>query len=143
MASQTQNGRWVIRQIKVMGKARKWGWLKTMRVARMALMTAYVETNLQNYANANVRGSMALPHDNVGYDHDSVGIMQQRVGYDGSGSGGWGSLKHCQSVAGATESWCRRLIDKGLDNTGPGAWRMGAACQSVQVSAFPDRYAQQ
>lgn len=55
--------------------------------ALIGLMTALVESNLQNYANSQIpeslqnQGWQALPAPRpIGNDHDSVGIMQQRVG---------------------------------------------------------------
>ena len=44
----------------------------------IALTVPYVESGWKMYANANVPASMALPHDAVGFDHDSVGLFQQR-----------------------------------------------------------------
>src|SRR4051794_34178526 len=62
----------------------------------IAVAVALVETRLKNYANDNRaypavrRISMALPHDAVGHDHDSVGLFQQRPI---EGDGGWGTVK--------------------------------------------------
>ena len=44
----------------------------------IALTVPPVESGWKMYANANVPASMALPHDAVGFDHDSVGLFQQR-----------------------------------------------------------------
>lgn len=125
--------------------------------ALIGLMTALTESSLQNYANdgsyvdedENYSGtqlkaiSEALPHDAVGNDHDSVGIMQQRV------TGGWAQMgggydnlnnpeviKRLMTPAFAAEAFFKVLI-------GVPSWGTidpGVAAQTVQVSAYPTRY---
>lgn len=100
------------------------GWL-------VALATASQESHLRNLANTNVAESMALPHDGVGGDHDSVGIMQQRP------SQGWGTPKQLLDPAYAAGKFYDHLLAV------PG-WQslpVTVAAQTVQRSAFPDAYA--
>ena len=100
-----------------------------MRAADIALATCLVESELKVYANSNVPGSLLLPHDDVGHDHQSVGMFQQQVP-------GWGSVSDCQSVDASTRKFLHRLFE--LDWHGRSN---GELAQAVQVSAFPDRYA--
>ena len=64
----------------------------------VALATAMQESGLKMYANDNrqyplvVEHSMALPHQAVGHDHDSVGLFQQRP-LPPEGQGGWGTVR--------------------------------------------------
>jgi hypothetical protein len=44
----------------------------------VAISTALQESNLRNLANPGVPGSVNHPNEGVGYDHDSVGLFQQR-----------------------------------------------------------------
>ena len=137
------------------------GIAKTLNIgqqgALIGLMTALTESSLQNYANDGTYKdededysgtrlseiSQSLPHDTVGNDHDSVGIMQQRV------TGGWAQMggsydnlnnpeviKRLMTPAFAAEAFYKVLI--GVDNWG--TMDPGVAAQTVQVSAFPDRY---
>lgn len=125
--------------------------------ALIGLMTSLTESNLKNYANdgsyvdedENYSGtrlgeiSQSLPHDAVGNDHDSVGIMQQRV------TGSWAQMgasydnlnnteviKRLMTPAFAAEAFYKVLL--AVPN-----WQSmdpGVAAQTVQRSAFPDRY---
>jgi hypothetical protein len=99
------------------------------RAADIALAVCLVESSLLVYANPNVHGSMALPHDAVGHDHHSVGLFQQQVP-------GWGTVAGCQGVASSATKFLEKLF--GLDWTGR---TNGHLAQLVQVSAYPDRYA--
>jgi hypothetical protein len=118
------------------------------RAALIVMETALVESNLTIYANANVPGSMSLPHEAVGYDHRSVGIMQQQ-------SPSWGTPADCMNPTLST----RKFLDGAGNNPGllhlpryrftfvgrgdaVNWWNMstGQAAQAVQVSAFPSRY---
>lgn len=108
------------------------------RLMVICIMTVRVESNGHMYANSNVKMSLDLPHDAVGADHFSVGLFQQQVNPDGT-SKGWGTVQHCMSVEGSTDSFLNRLDELGLATwSGP---PLGERCQAVQVSAFPDRYA--
>ena len=100
------------------------------RAADIALAVALVESGLKVYANPNVPGSMSLPHEAVGHDHRSVGLFQQQVP-------GWGTVQDCQSVDTSTVKFLHRLFQ--LDWTHR---TNGQLAQHVQVSAFPDRYAE-
>ncbi len=64
------------------------GIAKTYKLGRqgalIGLMVGLAESSLQNYANSNVPVSLSIPHDEIGSDHDSVGIFQQRPSTDWS-----------------------------------------------------------
>ena len=105
----------------------------------IALMTALQESSLKMYANSTIPESLNFPHQAVGSDHDSLGLMQQRAG--------WGSVKERMDAAynakaffggptGPNDGSPRGLLDI------PGWKQMppGQAAQKVQVSAFPDAY---
>ena len=96
----------------------------------IALATALVESGLKMYANPADPQSLDYPHDAVGYDHDSVGLFQQR------NNGAWGTLADRMDPARSAGMFYDRLDDQDY-NTGD----MGAHAQRVQGSAFPDRYA--
>lgn len=100
------------------------------RAADIALGVCLVESNLLVYANRSVPGSIQLPHDAVGHDHASVGLFQQQVP-------GWGSVTRCQAPLSSTLHFYRRLFELSWD-----ARSNGRLAQLVQVSAYPDRYAQ-
>lgn len=141
--------------------------------ALIGLMTAVTESGLKNYANETIPESkqnpswlaLAEPRP-LGFDHDSVGIMQQRVstGWSTFGNYTYGANPEkdrqitwqlmnpayaAQAFFGTPNNM--RLPDnlenpgalrKGLINL-PGDWRTmdpGAAAQAVQISAFPDAY---
>jgi hypothetical protein len=89
--------------------------------------TALVETNMRNLANPKVPSSLLYPHDGLGTDHDSVGIMQQRPG--------WGSVRERMNVAISA----RKFLAKAMAKQG-GYSTAGRLAQAVQVSAFPDKY---
>jgi hypothetical protein len=95
----------------------------------VATATAMAESHLQVLANAGVPESLALPHEGVGVDHDSVGLFQQRAS--------WGPVGVRMDPRGAARLFFQRLIAvpgwEGLPLT--------VAAQRVQASAFPDAYA--
>lgn len=117
----------------------------TPRGIKIALSVALVESNLTMYANSNDPPSLALPHDAVGSDHMSSGLFQQQTS--------WGTLAdrmnptasatifftvdHGGGVRGLTK--IRRpngdLYDYNDESHTPGFY-----AQTVQGSAFPDRY---
>lgn len=138
------------------------------RGALIGIMTSLVETNLKNYANDGTwteqngsqpykntglgEISMSLPHDAVGSDHDSVGLMQQRA-VDGN----WGPVDPDENLAenikwlmtpaysamaffsmpqGKKDTKAMVNVDN-WENRPP-----GEVSQAVQGSAFPDRYAE-
>jgi len=109
----------------------------------VALMAALTESTLRLLANTNAYPeSASYPHDGVGSDHDSLGLFQMRP------SSGWGTVAEVMDpeyqaraffggVSGPNAGSPRGL----LDVTG---WQMlepGAAAQAVEISAYPDRYA--
>ncbi len=134
--------------------------------ALIGLMTALAESNLRNYANSGVPISQQNPDwlalsepRPLGNDHDSVGIMQQRVGSGWStyGSGTtqdivwqlmtpayaaqafFGTPKGAQLPASLKNP---SALKKGLQNLSSDWTTMdpGAAAQAVQISQFPDAY---
>lgn len=109
----------------------------------VALMVGLVESNLKNLASEAVPESKKYPNDGVAAgDADSVGIMQQRK-Y-------WGNVKDRMDVTYATQMFFggpKKPMTNGprglLDIPGYANYTdLGQLAQKVQVSAFPDRYAQ-
>jgi hypothetical protein len=99
----------------------------------VAIATALQESRLLNLANWGVAESLNLAHDGVGGDHDSVGLFQQRP------SAGWGTVAEPMDPATAARKFYLALAQVA-------GWQelsVAAAAQAVQVSAFPDAYAQQ
>lgn len=108
----------------------------------IALMAALTESTLRQLANASAYPESAgYPNDGDGGDHDSLGLFQMRP------QSGWGSVEQLmdpryQAAAfyggpdGPNGGSPRGLLDV------PGWQQMdkGEAAQSVEVSAFPDRY---
>jgi hypothetical protein len=89
------------------------------RAAVIAITTAITESSLHNYTDA--------------VDHDSLGLFQQRP------SQGWGTPAQLTDPVYATNAFLNAMIRKYPGN----AWMsgdIGAICQAVQVSAFPDAY---
>lgn len=64
-------------------------------------------------------------------DADSLGVFQQRP------SQGWGSEKEVQDPEYATNAFLDQAIPNAKNNSG---WSAGEVAQSVQRSAYPDRY---
>ncbi|WP_233604136.1 peptidase M23 [Micromonospora sp. HM5-17] len=107
-----------------------------MRVPHRALViavaTAMQESNLYNYASGVLPESQNYPHQAIGWDHDSVGLFQQRP------STGWGPVRDLMSPRFATRQFLTALQKI------PG-WQdlpLTVAAQAVQVSAYPGLYAQ-
>jgi hypothetical protein len=97
----------------------------------IAVATSMQETNLRNLANTGVPASLHKANDGVGYDHDSVGLFQQRP------ASGWGSPDELMDPATSARKFYQALQDV------PG-WQhlpLTVAAQEVQGSAFPDAYA--
>lgn len=103
----------------------------TDRGIKIALATALVESEMKMYANPADPASMQMPHDAVGYDHDSVGLFQQR------NNGAWGTTADRMDPAKSAGMFYDQLVQADY-NTGDA----GAHAQRVQRSAFPGRYAQ-
>jgi hypothetical protein len=102
------------------------------RAAVVAVATSMQETNLRNLANPNVPSSLDRPNDGSGYDHDSVGLFQQRP------ASGWGSANQLMDPATSAHKFYQALENvPGWENM-----PVTVAAQTVQGSAFPDAYAQ-
>ncbi|MRG58797.1 peptidoglycan DD-metalloendopeptidase family protein [Agromyces sp. CFH 90414] len=109
----------------------------------IALMAALTESSLRMLANPTAYPESAdFPNDGSGSDHDSLGLFQMRP------AAGWGTVAELMDP-----KYQARAFFGGP--TGPNAgsprglldiagWQQvdrGAAAQAVEVSAFPDRYA--
>ena len=109
----------------------------------IALMAALTESTLRMLSNTNAYPQSAnYPNDGNGGDHDSLGLFQMRP------STGWGTVANLMDVEYQAEAFYggpsgpnhgspRGLLD--IPN-----WKLlpkGAAAQAVEVSAYPDRYA--
>ncbi|MBG6135367.1 hypothetical protein [Longispora fulva] len=94
-----------------------------------AVMCSLQETRLLNLASGVLPDSLALPNQGVGWDHDSVGLFQQRPN--------WGTVPELLNPEYAATAFYKVLV------TIPNWWAMPLtyAIQSVQVSAFPEAYA--
>jgi hypothetical protein len=95
----------------------------------VALATAMQESKLLNLANSTVAESMEIAHDGVGSDHDSVGVFQQRAG--------WGSVRERMTPTYAAGKFYEKLVTIAGWEEMP----VTAAAQAVQVSGFPEAYA--
>lgn len=109
-------------QVGVQEKVPPRGWT-------VAVATAMQESTLRNLANSTVPESLALPHEGVGADHDSVGLFQQRPG--------WGTVAQRMTPTYAAGKFFAALVK--VD--GWEGMPLARAAQAVQVSAFPDAYA--
>ncbi|WP_020496862.1 hypothetical protein [Sciscionella marina] len=88
------------------------------RVMLSTFETAWVESHVNN-----------LPCG----DADSLGVFQQRP------SAGWGTPEQVQDPVYATNAYLDQAITNAANNPG---WSAGQVAQSVQRSAYPDRYDQ-
>ncbi|MEU7857617.1 tachylectin-related carbohydrate-binding protein [Nonomuraea sp. NPDC049141] len=87
------------------------------RAAVIAVTTTIVETSIQNISEE--------------VDHDSLGLFQQRAT--------WGSKSQRLDPTWATNAFLNKMLREYPNNN----WRtapIGDVCQSVQGSAYPDRY---
>ncbi|MGW5580763.1 hypothetical protein [Micromonospora chokoriensis] len=102
------------------------------RALVVALSTAMQESNLYNLASDVLPESFDYPNQGSGSDHDSVGLFQQRP------SSGWGTVAELMRPSYAARAFYTAL------NEVPGWQDMSVtyAAQSVQISAYPDAYAQ-
>lgn len=100
--------------------------------AIIGVATTLVEAGspLKMWANNAVPESLSFRHDAVGSDNDSIGLFQQR-------QAGWGTVEDRMTPFKSAGMFFDRLKQFDWENMDP-----GAAAQKVQVSAFPDRYAQ-
>lgn len=104
----------------------------TAREARMALMTAWVESSFRNLANAAVADSLNYPHDGVGSNYDSIGVFQQRAS--------WGTPAELMNVSIATQKFLAKLTQVEGPAQSANKNSDGVLIQTVQVSQYPDRY---
>ncbi|MEE6259122.1 hypothetical protein [Plantactinospora sonchi] len=120
---QMDNARAIVRTGRDMGMPR--------RALVIGVATAMQESNLLNRASEVVPESKRYPHQGTGWDHDSVGLFQQRS------SSGWGPVNRLMDPAYATARFFEAL------RRVPGWQRMRLteAAQAVQVSAYPEHYA--
>ncbi|WP_328425768.1 peptidase M23 [Micromonospora sp. NBC_00389] len=121
---QMENAEAIVRTGRKMGVAR--------RGLVIAVATAMQESNLYNVASGVLPESQDYPHQGVGWDHDSVGLFQQRS------SSGWGPVSGLMDPEFATRQFLTALEQV------PG-WqqmRLTDAAQAVQVSAYPEHYQQ-
>ncbi|MEK8106775.1 peptidase M23 [Micromonospora sp. M12] len=121
---QMENAEAIVRTGRKMGVPR--------RGLVIAVATAMQESNLYNVASGVLPESQDHPHQGVGWDHDSVGLFQQRS------SSGWGPVDRLMDPEFATRQFLSALEQV------PGWERMRLtdAAQAVQVSAYPEYYQQ-
>ncbi|MEU7610127.1 peptidase M23 [Micromonospora sp. NPDC049204] len=121
---QMENAEAIVRAGRKMGVPR--------RGLVIAVATAMQESNLYNVASGVLPESQDYPHQGVGWDHDSVGLFQQRS------SSGWGPVGRLMDPEFATRQFLSALEQV------PGWERMRLtdAAQAVQVSAYPEFYQQ-
>ncbi|WP_425426846.1 hypothetical protein [Asanoa hainanensis] len=98
----------------------------------VAIATSMQESRLLNLANTGLPESLNYPNEGTGYDHDSVGLFQQRT------STGWGTVQELMTPSISASKFFAALEQVyGWQNMS-----IAGAAQAVQVSAFPDAYAQ-
>ncbi|MFI7488885.1 peptidase M23 [Micromonospora echinaurantiaca] len=121
--AQMENAEAIVRTGREMGVPR--------RALVIAVATAMQESNLYNYASGVLPESQNYPHQAIGWDHDSVGLFQQRP------SSGWGPVRRLMEPEFATRQFLSALEQV------PGWQRMRLtdAAQAVQISAYPEHYA--
>lgn len=109
----------------------------------IAIMVGLQESGLRMLANSSVPASLDFAHDGIGSDHDSVGSAQQRP------SAGWGTVGElmnpvydAQAFFGGTGGPNHGSPRGLLDVPGWESMTKGEAAQAVQVSGFPEFYAQ-
>ncbi|MEV6527114.1 M23 family metallopeptidase [Longispora sp. NPDC051575] len=106
------------------------------KAAVIAISTALQETGLKNMANSSVPESLAIPHEGVGADHDSVGLFQQRP-LPPAGAGSWGTVLELMTPTVSASKFYNKMVTVSGWQTLP----VSQVAQAVQVSAFPDAYA--
>lgn len=129
MGTSTTNGKLILRQVGI--RARKGGWSKAdaRRTGILCLMCARTESGVRVLANPTVPESLKLPHDGIGYDHDSVGLYQQRVPM-------WGPASECMNIASSTDKFINELLAHGTTRVSSKIATY-VAIQQVQVSDDP------
>ncbi|WP_326554210.1 peptidase M23 [Micromonospora sp. NBC_01813] len=102
------------------------------RAMVIAVATAMQESTLLNRASEVLPESKNYPHQGTGWDHDSVGLFQQRT------STGWGAVADLMNPTySATQFYLALQRVPGWQQL-----RLTEAAQAVQVSAYPEHYAQ-
>ena len=109
----------------------------------IALMAALTESTLRVLSNTTAYPqSASYPNDGDGSDHDSLGLFQMQP------PDGWGTVAELMDPV-----WSSRAFYGGPDGPNHGSpaglldipnWQslsLGAAAQAVEVSQYPDRYA--
>lgn len=102
----------------------------------VGIATGLVESQIKVYANPKVPESMRLPHDAVGMDGRSVGVLQQQVVSTANGWW-WGTAEQCMNPETSFAMFFERLAKRDYMRGDA-----GDHAQAVQGSAFPDRYGQ-
>ncbi|WP_230393699.1 peptidase M23, partial [Plantactinospora alkalitolerans] len=120
---QMDNARAIVRTGRDMGMPR--------RALVIGVATAMQESDLLNRASEVLPESKRYPHQGSGWDHDSVGLFQQRT------SSGWGPVNRLMDPAYATA----QFFDALRRVPGWERMRLTEAAQAVQVSAYPEHYA--
>jgi peptidoglycan DL-endopeptidase CwlO len=113
---------------------------QTQRASDILLAAEITESALFMYANKfNVR-SLQLPHDKIGDDHGSVGLLQQQVGGAVHSTANWGTTEQCMDVTYSVRAFLGGVPGHhtglfGYDWLHMTNW---AAAQRVQGSFSPD-----
>ena len=107
----------------------------------IGLMASLTESSLRMLANAAHPASLSMPNDGVGSDHDSLGLFQMRP------TAGWGTVDELmnpeyqvRAFFGGAEGPNFPSPAGLLDIPGWQSADPGSAAQSVERSAFPERY---
>lgn len=107
----------------------------------VGLMAALTESTLRMLANVAYPTSLDMPNDGIGSDHDSLGLFQMRP------TAGWGTVDELmdpnyqvRAFFGGPEGPNFPSPAGLLDIPGWQSADPGSAAQSVERSAFPDRY---
>ena len=109
---------------------------------QIALMAALTESSLRMLANTSAYPeSASYPHDGDGSDHDSLGLFQMRP------QSGWGTVAELMDPTYQAKAFFGGPTGPNypsprglLDIPGWQSMSKGEAAQSVEVSAYPDRY---
>lgn len=152
----------VVNMKTIIGLAKTMAGQNWEAAARIGLITVKVESGFSNYANDGIVGpedknmggftendyakleySLTLPHDAVGTDHASVGILQQQatMGWGTVGDSNFrtdseGVITRLMDPAFAGARFLQRVLEiPGWQDAAP-----GTIAQQVQVSSFPDKY---
>jgi murein DD-endopeptidase MepM/ murein hydrolase activator NlpD len=110
--------------------------------ALIAIMAALTESSLRMLANTSAYPDSAnYPNDGNGSDHDSLGLFQMRP------QSGWGTVAQLMDPVYQAKAFFGGLTGPNypsprglLDIPGWQGMDPGQAAQSVEVSAYPDRY---